>query len=275
MPQTDAEEGQAGADGRPHLFDGLRHGPRIAGAIREEQPVGFPGHYFIKRRVARKDAHRAIPCLKHAQDVQFAAVIKDGNTWPGSGAEVVGLLRHHVGSQLQPVHRGQTPGLFDQVLVVEIDRRDDRVHDPFRTNVPHQSSRIDTGDAHQFVASHPVFQRAVGQTVRIAMREGTYHQAGDHRTGGFHVDVHYPVVPDVGVGHHHDLPVVGRIRQDFLVARHAGVEAQLPARLASMPDGNAGHDGSIGQRKLAGIRYRVQQGYHDGLLWVWLRDSFG
>ena len=35
------------------------------------------------------------------------------------------------------------------------------------------------------------------------------------------------VVANEGVGQHHDLPSVGRVRERFLVARHAGVEYDL------------------------------------------------
>src|SRR5690625_7692957 len=47
------------------------------------------------------------------------------------------------------------------------------------------------------------------------------------------------------VGHHHDLPVVGRIRRNLLIARHAGVEAKLASCLAGMTKALAGHNRAV------------------------------
>jgi hypothetical protein len=57
------------------------------------------------------------------------------------------------------------------------------------------------------------------------MRERADDQPGNHRTVGFHVDVHGAVIADVRVRHHHELAVVRRVGHDFLVPRHAGVKA--------------------------------------------------
>ena len=68
---------------------------------------------------------------------------------------------------------------------------------------------------------------------------------------GIHADV-----PDLRVGHRHDLPGVGRIRQDLLVAGHARVEADLAARDALRAEGGAPVHGAVGERE----RRRAREG---------------
>src|SRR5262249_26728580 len=56
-------------------------------------------------------------------------------------------------------------------------------------------------------------------------------------------------VADLGVGHHHELALVRRVREDLLVAGHARVEDELADRLADGPEGTAAEDGAVGERE--------------------------
>src|SRR5690606_693838 len=52
-------------------------------------------------------------------------------------------------------------------------------------------------------------------------------------------------IADMGVGQGDDLPAVGRIRQDLLVAGHGGVEHHLAERPSGSADGDAVEDRAI------------------------------
>ena len=52
-------------------------------------------------------------------------------------------------------------------------------------------------------------------------------------------------IPDMGKGQGDDLPAVGRVGEDFLVARHGGVEDHFANSLARSADGNAAKNGAI------------------------------
>ena len=67
------------------------------------------------------------------------------------------------------------------------------------------------------------------------------------------------VIANVGVGHHHDLSMVGRIGEDFLVARHARVEAQLPAGFATGAYRKTIHHYTVRKGQLARFMLRSGQ----------------
>ena len=50
------------------------------------------------------------------------------------------------------------------------------------------------------------------------------------------------IIPDQGIGHGHDLAVIGRVGEDFLVAGHGGVEDDLPLGTAVVADGLSGEE---------------------------------
>src|SRR6185503_15006466 len=54
-------------------------------------------------------------------------------------------------------------------------------------------------------------------------------------------------VPDLGIGHGDELPVVRWVRQDLLIARHAGVEDELADGLARGAEGLAVEDRAVGE----------------------------
>ena len=64
----------------------------------------------------------------------------------------------------------------------------------------------------------------------IGARPGDFQTPED--LSRFPVGLVRAVIADQGIGHRDDLLVVGRIREDFLVAGHARIEYDLPARLA-------------------------------------------
>ena len=60
----------------------------------------------------------------------------------------------------------------------------------------------------------------------------------------------------MGEGEGDDLPGIGRIGQDFLIARNRGVEAHLAARVAFGADTLAPDSGTVGQYQGASRAFR-------------------
>lgn len=82
----------------------------------------------------------------------------------------------------------------------------------------------DPGDAIPLQIALKAFVRSP-----IGRRPGrlAHHKARDAGERGLQILPIQPVVPDHRVGHRHQLPRVGRIGEDFLIAGHAGVENHL------------------------------------------------
>ena len=66
------------------------------------------------------------------------------------------------------------------------------------------------------------------------------YQAGRVGFPRLHILVVDSVVADQRVGQGHDLPVVGGVGQDFLIARHGGIEDELAVHLAFAGKGATG-----------------------------------
>jgi hypothetical protein len=75
-------------------------------------------------------------------------------------------------------------------------------------------------------------QRCGGSIVRVVWLILFYEKGGGVDPGRLHVLGVNAVITDQRVGHGDDLAVVGRIRQDLLVAAHGGVEDDLADGLA-------------------------------------------
>src|SRR5690606_33060481 len=245
-----------------HRLDGLGHGAGVAGAVREEEAVGLPGEDGLQRRPGREHAHGAAAVAERAEDVPLDAVVVDGDALRVRAlAEgvVVGLGAGDAAGELEAGHARERPRLRHEAGVVEVLRRDDGVHDAPLADVADEPPGVHAGDADEAVAAHVGVEALLGVGVGGDLGEGADDEAGHHRAVGLGGGVEAAVVPDVGVRHHHDLPVVAGVGQDLLVPAHRGVEAQLAARLPARSDGAAGDDGAVLESELgerAGVRIR-------------------
>ena len=87
---------------------------------------------------------------------------------------------------------------------------------------------------------------------------------------GLHVFGVHAVVADVRVSERDDLLAVAGVGQDFLVARHGGVEHHLTDRATSRTDGVADKDRAVCKRKNCGGKCSPERQKH----WV-LRMVYG
>src|SRR5215467_3854024 len=63
-----------------------------------------------------------------------------------------------------------------------------------------------------------------GSPVGADLRHLAHDEALDERAARFDVFHVHAIIPDLRIGHRHNLPGVGRIGQDLLIAGHRGVE---------------------------------------------------
>ena len=78
-------------------------------------------------------------------------------------------------------------------------------------------------------------------------------KAGQMRPAAFDVLGVDAVVADLRIGHRDDLPAVTGVGEDFLIAGHRRVEANLAVDFAVGPDGSSGEDGAVFECKFGGF----------------------
>ena len=86
---------------------------------------------------------------------------------------------------------------------------------------------VDAGDAGDAVAAEELVEALLGAPVGRPAGHLTHDDAGAVDAAALVVVRVHAVVPDVGIGEGDDLPGVGRVGEDLLVARQRGVEHEL------------------------------------------------
>ena len=112
------------------------------------------------------------------------------------------------------------------------------LHRAAAAQVTHHGAGVDARDADDALADQFVVERAGGPPVGRPRRRVAHRIAGhpDLVAAALGVLVVPAGVADLRRGGHHDLPVVARVGQRLLVARHAGGEHRLAERLADRPE---------------------------------------
>src|SRR5688572_6104647 len=98
-------------------------------------------------------------------------------------------------------------------------------------------------------SAQPTSQVAGGAPTRVRARELTHDGAGDLRTRGFRILAVDAVVANHWRGHHDDLPAVGWIGEDFLIAGHVRGEHDLGDRRLNRVAKATAKQGSIFEEK--------------------------
>ena len=131
------------------------------------------------------------------------------------------MADRHVRRALQPDRAGQPPG-------------------------------VDAADPDPPAPRQPVRERAGGAPARRLGRVPLHHHAGGDRVGGLVVLGVHPDVADVREGEGDDLPGIGGIGHDLLVAGHRGVEAELAHRDPGGAEAAAVEDLPVGEDDAGG-----------------------
>ena len=160
-----------------------------------------------------------------------------------------GFPGHDFAGEVAAEQSGALPSLVHEAGVIEIGRRQDALHRPPDPRQPHQGAGVDALDADDAVSGQKRFQRFLRAEVANPAAELANHEASDPGATALQILVVDPVIADFGVGHRHDLTVIGGVGKDLLITRHARVEDDLAIDLAPGAKGPAGKDRTVLERE--------------------------
>jgi hypothetical protein len=115
-----------------------------------------------------------------------------------------------------------------------------------------EPASVDARDGADAMAGQPLFQRLLGPPVRGQRREGTEHRTGGIRCVGLHVLRVHADIADMRKREGDDLPGIGRVGQDLLIAGDRGVEHDLRRADAGDAMASTEEHGAIGERQGGG-----------------------
>ena len=114
-------------------------------------------------------------------------------------------------------------------LVRNFFRGNESVHRAAHAEFFGQRPRVNALNSRNAVFLQIFRERKIRAPVADDRREFADDEAGDVRPPRFHVHGVDAVIADERIGHRDDLAFVGRVGEDFLIAGHGGVEADLAA----------------------------------------------
>ncbi len=168
---------------------------------------------------------------------------------------VDGTVGNDLANQVATHQPGAGLGLGHQAAVVQVDGREDALHGPLDPQPADQRPGVDPFQPHHAIVGEVVVQLAVGAKIARPPAPLANNETGQVRPGAFHVLGVNAVVADFGVGHGDHLPPVTGVGEDFLIARHRGIETNLAVHLAFGAEGLAGENRTIFQSKFRGLRH--------------------
>ena len=267
MPQADAEDRFAAQQVADRLL-GIVQGLGIAGAVREEHPVGPASQHVFGRCRARQDRHAAAHVEQVPGDVPLHAVIQCddvrrtgrqrgrrsiGRVQPGPRAERLGPLDrprgNHLADQVAADQAGAGIRLGHQAGVVQVDARQDALHGAANANAADQCPGVDPLEGDDAVRGQVAVQLALGAEVARSAAQFPHDEPRQVRLVALDVLGRDAVVADLRIGHRNDLPAIAGIGQDLLISGHRRVEADFPVDFTGRPEGRSGEDGSVFQGK--------------------------
>ncbi|MND98458.1 hypothetical protein D3C80_908100 [compost metagenome] len=270
VTQADAHQRLAAGDQLLDLGHSVFAGRgRITRTVRQDHAVGIAGQDVLGRGGGRNHGDLGARRGQGAQDVALHAIVHDhdilvgrfhariaGGPFPHALVPVEGLQGRGVLGQVQADQAGPGLGLGHQGLQVELAVRvvgDDGVGRALVTDDLGQGAGVHARQADHAAALHPGVQ--ISTRAPVGRIGGDVAEDGAARRGAravadlLHVlDVDADIA-DVGEGEGQDLAHVGGVGQDFLIARHGGVEDHLAEGRADGADADTLQDGAVSERE--------------------------
>ena len=155
---------------------------------------------------------------------------------------VIGRGRGHLTGQIHALEPRKRARRVQGGLLVDIAPGASYGHDAgilgtFLTQYARQTPGVDARHGDDFLLMQEFLQAAPGAPVADGRGNVAHHQSAGMNARRLGVLGIRTGVADVGVCEGDDLPAIGRIAQDFLVAGHGGVENRLAHDLARNADG--------------------------------------
>ena len=253
VPEADAEQRNL-----PQQFLGLAvglpHRLRVARAVGEERAVGIHRQHLFGRGVPGH--HRKLAARGH-QAVQdgalHAAVIDDhfeaGLDGSGKGEAMgdgqvrggvgVGAVARYANDLVLAHQRRALAHLREQRGDIGVLGGNDGPLGAMVADMAHERAGVDALDGHDALARQVVAEALLAAPAGGRGAHVAHHERPQSRVLSLGVVGAHAVVAHLRIGEHHDLPRIGGIGDDFQIAFHRGVEADLPEGLAGRPAGGA------------------------------------
>ena len=272
VAETDAEQRHVHRHQLTNRLNGVITGLGVPGAVAQEHTVGLQREHFGDRGLRRHDGDAAAVIDEQPQDVLFDAVIIGDHVAREVGIFPVARRRQSVPNgpaALGPAERLGGARLPCQVHALQarkaLGRRQGRLLvelDPghqaailgalFAQDAG-QAARVDVADGHDALTDQIVAQVLAAPPVTGQRRQVPHDQAGGLDAGRFFVLDIGSGIADVRIGQGDQLPQIGGVRQDLLIAGHRGIEHHLADALPVGADGTAPKDRPVFQDQNRGI----------------------
>src|SRR5690242_4227362 len=243
VAEADSDHGRL-ADHTADVLDHVVQGPRVAGAVGEEDQVRVTREDLVRRAVARQERHTATPFPELPDDRELDPGIDPDNVRAVS-LELDRHVRGHRPSEVGSIHGGLGVNAPFGLGLGELHREDPTAHGAAVAAVADQRASVDPADRRDATVPEPVEPAALcGGRVLAVLSFPHDHTAGVDAVG-LHRAGRDAVVTDQRVGEGDDLPRVARIGDRLLVSRHRGVEDDFARHLAVRAEQLAVEAGAI------------------------------
>src|SRR6478735_3927775 len=235
VAEADAEERDAAVEHLTQQRDLALGGGRVSGTVGEEDAVraGLPHRQdVVDRRGGRQHVHLDAALGHERRGHRLDAEVdgRDGEPRVADGRDGIRLGGGDLGGERGPGHLRARANRLEQLglgALGGVTAEDADPHRPALAQVAGQGARVDVADADDALVDELVLEVARGAPVRRPDGGVAHDVAGDPDAAALVVLGVDARVADVRRGHDDDLPVVARVGQRLLVARHAGGEDGL------------------------------------------------
>src|ERR1019366_8594547 len=230
---TDAEDGHA-----PHHPANalLRVGHRlgVARAVRQEHAVGLEREHVLGAGGGGDHGYAAALAHQPSHDVVLDSIIVGDDVMPRrpvlhadhfrrlvrahAFVPLVNVASGDLFRQVRAIHLRNRVGLRDELVRVGLQGGDDTAHHAVGAQVANQSAGVDLAQHGNLVALEIVLGNLLRPPVGADAGELAHDQSFDVRARGFVIVGVGAVIANFGVGENYNLPGVGGIGEDFLVA---------------------------------------------------------
>src|SRR5207302_1027294 len=239
VAETNAEDRQVALEQLAGGADRVLAGLRIARTIRQEYAIRRERLHFLRARLRRHDGHAAAEIGEQPQDIALDAEIVGHDVQPLVRADGrAAALRPHAAlvpleaalarDNLREIHalqpRELASGFHGRSLIDLLAGHDAAGLRALLAQHARELARIDAGDGDDAAALEKLGERLVGAPVARQDRQVADDEARGIDLRGFEVFGCGARVADVRAGQCDDLTGVGRIGENFLVARQRGIE---------------------------------------------------
>ena len=203
----------------------------------------------------------ALDAVVDGDDVELAVVLPPVALAPLPRRLVPGeaLARRHHRHQVHADQARPCARFLLERVEVELARRlvrDHRVRHALDADEAGERAGVDAGEPDDAARLEPLVEMAGGAVVRRRGDRGVQHHAARARrrrhVDGLDVLLVGADIADMREGEGDDLPGIGGIGEDFLIAGHGGVEAHLADRMAGRAEAHAFQHGAVGEHQQRG-----------------------